>query len=380
MKEYVKNPEYDSSKTAQSYLKKDRGLFFYFRHMCMRMQSHFITLIDHQKLPKVFIHGNPHTENYVITDKGAGMVDFDRSRIGAYAWDIVRFLSSVSLKRAEENTPFLSPTVLEYFKEGYIRGFEAHKMPYKEVSKTLDRAEFEIWYETTREYLAANVKWAKEMRKSPVKPDNKLMVKILEDYLKSRKEEDLLKDYVIEEAGKAKGTFGNKRILVALAPKKNQAKDKILIELKTVYQDEDNKYYFNPFKHHGLRMIKASELYAPNIEERLGYATHKGQEYWGREIPSKSAKIKDKLNEFEQVDISYSVATQLGKAHRQSLEKDVKANDLAKHFLSHYDLFVALAMQMNLELTQAYRKYVEDLQKATEESVIEPNPEAVDER
>jgi hypothetical protein len=284
------------------------------------------------------------------------------------------------LKRAEENTPFLSPTVLEYFKEGYIRGFEAHKMPYKEVSKTLDRAEFEIWYDTTREYLDANVKWAKEMRKSPIKSDNKLMVKILEDYLKSRKEEDLLKEYVIEEAGRAKGTFGNKRILVALEPKKNQVKDKILIELKTVYQDEDNKYYFNPFKHHGLRMIKASELYAPNIEERLGYATHKGQEYWGREIPSKSAKIKDKLNEFEQVDISYSVATQLGKAHRQSLEKDVKANDLAKHFLSHYDLFVALAMQMNLELTQAYRKYVEDLQKATEESVIEPNPEAVDER
>jgi hypothetical protein len=328
------------------------------------MQGHFQSLIDHAKQPLVLVHGNPHTENYVITDQGAGMVDFDRSRIGAYSWDVVRFLCSLSLKREDEGAhPFLSPTVLEYFKEGYLRGFEAHKVPYKEVSKSIDKAGFDVWYNTTREYLDANVKWAKEMRKSPIKPDNRLMLKLLEEYLKSRKEEDLLKDYKIEEAGKAKGTFGNRRILLALAPKKNEAqKDKILLELKTVYQDADSKYYFNPFKHHGLRMIKASELYAPNIELRLGYASYKGQEYWGREIPPKSAKIKDRLNEFEQVDIAYSVATQLGRAHRRSIVKPAKPEDLLKHFMSNFELFVGVGMQMNQDLLMAYRRYVSEAQ------------------
>ena len=359
MKIYLKTPEFDQDKLIRSYLHPDKGLFFYFRHMCMRMQAHFTTLIPHEKIPKVFIHGNPHTENYLITDQGSGMADFDRSRIGAYAWDITRFLCSLSLKRADTGAPFLNATVLEYFREGYMRGFEVHKTPYKEASKSTDRANFDVWYNSTREYLNAEVKWAKEMRKTPLNANNKVLVKILEGYLKSRKEENLLKEYEIEEAGKAKGTFGNKRILVVLQPKKNQSKDKILLELKTVYQDPDTEHYYNPFKHHGLRMIKASELYAPQVEQGLGYTTYKGQEYWGRQIPHRSAKIKNVLNEFEQVDIAYSVATQLGRAHRKSLQKDLKPDTLLKHFQQHYDLFVALGMQMNQELIQGHQKYVE---------------------
>jgi hypothetical protein len=207
--------------------------------------------------------------------------------------------------------------------------------------------------------LEADIKWGKEMRKNPLNPKNKVLQKLLEGYLKSRKEEALLKEYEIEEAGKAKGTFGNKRILVVLNPKKNLAKDKILLELKTVYQDPDTEHYYNPFKHHGLRMIKASELYAPQVEQGLGYATYKSQEYWGRQIPPRSAKIKDTLNEFEQVDIAYSVATQLGRAHRKSLQKDLKPDVLLKHFQQNYDLFIALGIQMNQELIQGHHKYVE---------------------
>jgi Uncharacterized protein conserved in bacteria (DUF2252) len=198
------------------------------------------------------------------------------------------------------------------------------------------------------------------MRKMPIDVNNKMMTKILEGYLKSRKEENFLKDYDVEEAGRGKGTFGNKRFLIVLNPKqKNTQKDKLLLELKTVYQDADTKYYFNPYKHHGLRMIKASELYAPELEQRLGFTTFKNIEYWGRQIPPKSAKIKDKLNEFEQVDIAYSVATQLGKAHRKSIQKEVRPNQLIKHFDEHYNEFIGIAVQMNDELIQGHQKYVE---------------------
>jgi tRNA A-37 threonylcarbamoyl transferase component Bud32 len=358
MKNYVKLPDADQVKLIRHYLDEEKGLFFYFRHMCLRMQDHFSTLLPLDKMPKVFIHGNPHTENYVITERGAGMVDFDRSRIGPYAWDVVRFLCSLSLKRADTSTPFLSAPVLEYFREGYMRGFELHKTPYKEVSKTVDRANFDIWYPSTREYLEAEVKWAKEIHKSPLKPNNKAVQKILESYLKSRNEEALLKTYRVEMVGKAKGTFGNKRLLLVLDPKQTSL-DKILLELKTVYQDADTAHFFNPHRHHGLRMIKASDLYAPQVEQRLGYATYKGQEYWGRQIPPSSAKIKDKLNEFEQVDIAYSVGTQLGRAHRKSLQKEGKPDTLFKHFLQNYDLFIGIGVQMNQELIQGHQKYIE---------------------
>jgi hypothetical protein len=244
--------------------------------------------------------------------------------------------------------------------EGYYRGLRTPKLSYKEVSKSADKAKYEVWYNSMNKYLDDNAKWAKEMRKSSIKKDDKTIKKLLEGYVKSRKKEDLLEKFTVEEAGKAKGTFGTKRFLIVLAPKKGfESEDRKLIEIKEVYQDEDNKYYYNPYKHHGIRMIKASKLYAPELELGLGYTTYKGQEYWGREIPAKNAKIKDRLTEFELVDIAYSVATQLGKAHAESLEKEVKVDTLLKHFTDNFDLFVGIGIRMNNDLVRAYQQYIE---------------------
>jgi hypothetical protein len=38
-------------------------------------------------------------------------------------------------------------------------------------------------------------------------------------------------------------------------------RDSIILDLKTVYQDADNDWFYSPFEHHGIRMIKAAELY-----------------------------------------------------------------------------------------------------------------------
>ena len=361
MKPYIKTPKKDGEELVRRFLREDRGLFMYFRYMCIRMQAHFKTLIDHNELPKVFMHGNPHTENYVITESGCGMGDFDRSRIGPYAWDITRFLCSLNLKNEDPESPeFISDVVKEYFQEGYTRGFLSPDIPYKGVSKTADKADFKVWFESTEAYLEANVKWPKKMRQQVLKKKMEKKVKqILHGYLKNRNELDLMDRYFVEETGTATGSFGNRRWLIALAPKKeNPDLDKILIEIKEVYQDSDSQHYYNPFKHHGLRMIKASELYAPELEQRLGYTTHDGIEYWGREIPHKNAKIKDQLNEFEQVDIAYSVGTQLGQAHRKSLDTEVSPKYLISHFQNNFNDYLKVGEKMNQQLTNAYLRYV----------------------
>ena len=43
------------------------------------MQVRFAELVDHRKIPQILIHGNPHVANYCKTERGAAMVDFDRS-------------------------------------------------------------------------------------------------------------------------------------------------------------------------------------------------------------------------------------------------------------------------------------------------------------
>lgn len=355
-----------SSKINKDFLDEKRGAFFFFRSMSMTMQSRFMELIDHTAMPRVFLHGNPHIENYLITENGSAMADFDRSRVGAYAWDIVRFLSSVAIKKESnivENQLFLSDFVLEYFLEGYLRSFYNPNLSFKKISVASEKADKKVWFSSTNEYLEANVKWAKKMRKNPIDIKDKTLEHLIAGYLKSRKDIKLLKDFQISEAGISEGTFGNKRYLAVLSPKKTEkGEDSIFLDLKTVYQDPDNEFYFNPFKHHGLRMIKASEIYAPKIELRMGYTTLKGQQYWGREIPSKGAKIKENLNDLEQIDMVYSVGTQLGRAHRKTLYKS-KAKDLVKHLETNYEKFVQIGYQLNAEIIEAHSLIKEQWQQ-----------------
>lgn len=361
MEFFLKDPQLSSRQDLKNYLNEDRGEFFFFRHQCLNMQARFAQLFNLQKTPKVFLHGNPHVENYVITAKGASMIDFDRARFGPYVWDIVRFLVSLSFKKAHQSEGFLSRAVLEYFLEGYIRAFKAPKLNYKGANLTAEKAEYSVWYESTNDYLIAGTKWVKKMRKHPIPPQNKKIKKLVKGYLKSRKEENLLKDYQISEAGKAQGTFGNERYLIVLSTPKKE-KDSIFLDIKTVYQDPDNEWFKNPFKHHGLRMLKASKLYAPGIEYRIGFASLKGKEFWGREIPHKCAKIKEKLDEMAQLDIAYSVATQLGRAHRVSLEKNIKPKELLKHLRQNYIPLIEISQLLKNEIQLAYRQFCQDAQ------------------
>jgi uncharacterized protein (DUF2252 family) len=357
---FTRNPINDLPESWKNYVDEKRGEFFYFRHLSLAMQQRFMELFDHNKVPKVFLHGNPHVENYVITAKGAAMVDFDRSRVGPYAWDVVRFLCSLALKNVDESIEFISKSVEEYFLEGYLRSFYSPNVPYRGASLTAEHAEYAVWYPNTNEFLDSNKKWVKKMRKNPLSPEGKRLRKLVKGYLKSRKEEDLLKNYTIEEAGRARGSFGNQRFLIVLKPlQKDQ--DRIFLDIKTVYQDADNQWYSNPFKHHGLRMLKASKLYAPGVEFRLGFTTLQNQQYWGREIPHKSGKIKAKLSEVAQLDIAYSVGTQLGRAHRKSLEKTAKPKELSKHLEANYQAYLQIGAQMNEEVKIAHQTYVEEV-------------------
>ncbi|OJJ14236.1 hypothetical protein BKI52_44010 [marine bacterium AO1-C] len=358
---FLKTPANHTSNLSKKYLDNERGAFLYFRHMAIPMQRRFAQLYEHKGIPRVFLHGNPHIENYTINDEGAAMIDFDRSRLGIYAWDVVRFLASISLKRDKQEENFLSDFVLEYFLEGYLRGFRAPQLPYKPISTKVNRAKFTVWHNSTEEYLQANIKWAKRMRNNPLNIDNEDIQALLKGFLKSRDELELLRTHQITEAGQATGTFGNQRVLIVLSPRDKG--NSIFLDIKTVYQDPDNKWYYNPFKHHGIRMIEASKLYAPGIEQRLGYTTYQSKQYWGREIPPKNAKVKANLNTSEQVDIVYSVGTQLGRAHRKSLQGDVKPLMLENHLLSEYQTLTTVAHQMNKELIQAYQQYTQELSR-----------------
>ena len=69
----------------------DKALHLAYRVLGLSFQSQAHEHLSLDDCPVVFVHGNPHMDNYAAYPSGAAMVDFDRSRMGPFCWDISRF-------------------------------------------------------------------------------------------------------------------------------------------------------------------------------------------------------------------------------------------------------------------------------------------------
>ncbi len=354
---FCKDPFTDSHRLRSNYLHHKRGNHFYFRNMKLRMQERFVDMIDHKEIPQVFIHGSPHLDNYSRNERCMGMVDFDRSRNGPYAWDLVRVLTSV-LYRQRNPQPLTAGLADELF-YGYRTGFKKPDKNLKEMD-LLNSIEVESPAFPVRDYLAQNKKWALELRRFVIAKEDDEMNQVLRGYLRSIEQVDLLDQYQVTLAGKARGSMGRVRYLVLLTSE-DTSKDWILLEIKHVREDEDNEWYSNPFEHHGERMRHASQLYAPGWDLCEGYTTVGGVQYWGHRLPTVNLKLKKPLGVNDQLDFLYCVGQQIGRAHALS-QIDGSPKDLLKHLKAHELTLIESAHTMKRELDHAYNEYLEKLE------------------
>jgi hypothetical protein len=333
--------------------------YLLFRMACPIMQAKLYRFIDLNQVPTTFIHGNPHIDNYVRTDRGSAMMDFDRSRMGPYCWDIIRFLSALSLKRNDQDG-FLDRKVVECFIDSYISHYLNPDLPHRQL-KMLKSVNPEKWQRSGNDYLAANKRWAKKMRDTALSPKADMVVVLLKKFLESRREENLMDDFYIDEVGGTPGSFGKKHFIYSLKPRNRDSyMDAIILDIKEVYEEKNNKFFYSPFAHHGLRMIEASKIFSDGLEERLGYCTHQNRQYWGRQIPTFAIKVKNYLNLEEQMDFAHSVASDLAKGHRKGL-KDPKhpeliEKDLTQNFDKYYKISKLLTYELKLSFEALERK------------------------
>lgn len=359
---FDKDPYSDPPHLRRNYLNPQRGVHFYFRNAKLQMQERFAELIDHEPMPRVFLHGSPHVDNYSKSEQGAAMVDFDRSRIGPYAWDLVRVATSVSFRQRRPARDLLEPKVAAVFKRGYLRGFRNPQRSYAQMRK-LRSIRPRPEENSTTAYLRANRKWAEELRVNVLPNDDPFVQQLTTAYVASREELAFFQDWMVTAAGRGSGSMGRERLLVVLAPKKKEKRDPVLLEIKRVRMDPDNHWYSNPFGHHGERMIAAAELYAPGWERHQGFATLDGLEYWGHQIPNQNVKLKKMLTNSEQRMFLFAVGTQLGRAHRLSLN-GVEPEQLIEHLKKNYDEILNAGLIMKQEIRRAYKRYMKHLQLA----------------
>lgn len=351
----LREVETESLARISQYLDTDAGLYFFYRTRCISLQSNLDRYMDLDGAPLVFLHGNPHVDNYARVGKTAAMIDFDRSRMGPYLWDLIRFASGLMLKTKNSNTS-LSPVIKEALTEGYLERIQDSSLGFEPVQQLMD-VEPQEWETSTEAYIKHGKKWAKKLRLDPEDADDPYYERILKKYAHSRHYPELVELYDIEEVGTATGSLGNKRFLMHLKPH-NKKSDHMLLDMKEVYRDLDTEYFYNPYRKHAHRMIEASQLYAPGVEKGLGYVLDKGKEFWVRVIPSFKAKIKGTLKESLAEELAYKVGCQLGMAHHRSC-LFCSPTYLEKHFLSNKKNIFKVAEKMTKDIIKNYELFVD---------------------
>lgn len=359
MEEYLRQSHVFQKRLGIAPMPRREARYLFFRMACPIMQAKLSRFTDLSKVPVTFIHGNPHIDNYVKTFRGSAMMDFDRSRLGPYCWDIIRFLSSLSLRR-EDPDGFLDRKVVEYFLDAYIVHFLHPEIPSKQL-RMLKNAEPEKWQMTSRDYLRSNRRWARKMREFPLPPKSETATQLLHKFLEARRELNLLDDYKVTEVGLTPGSLGKKHFIYALFPKNPDSHlDAIMLDIKEVYEEKNTRFFYSPCAHHGERMILASKVFADGMEERLGFCTYQNRQYWGRQVPSFAVKVKKFLDKDEQCDFAYSVGSELGKGHRKGLldpkVAELIERDLRENFDRYYKISKLFTYELNLSFEATLRK------------------------
>lgn len=113
--------DYDFSRNPKLLVRVRENVFGYFRFInlpfsrdvCRRFKPWL------QSRPTVNLHGDAHLENYVVTDVGRGLSDFDDSSAGPAVIDLVRFGTSIFIAARLRGWSAERERLLERFLAGY---------------------------------------------------------------------------------------------------------------------------------------------------------------------------------------------------------------------------------------------------------------------
>jgi len=117
------SPSLVANTTLRSRLAEDPHTFFRyvngpFREVLCRK------LAPGGRRPDVTLHGDPHVEQYAVTDEGRGLADFDDSTVGPAVLDLVRFATSLRLAMDVRGWPGADGVVRDFL-ESYAHALRS---------------------------------------------------------------------------------------------------------------------------------------------------------------------------------------------------------------------------------------------------------------
>lgn len=347
----------EAEKHRELLLHPEKGPYFYFRRSKSPLHERLTQLVNHSKVPNVLIHGSPHIDNYAKTQFGAGMIDFDRAYRGPYLWDMVCLLIAIHLRNPDSHYCDISKNIAQTLQESYLASFNQPETPYQ-LYTPLENVILKPWEENMKGYAKSEKKWASQKNTFPVDVQDPFANALLQDLLSHHPQATAISSHHVSKIFYASGSFGRRRYIYLL--EKNRAQP-IFMDIKETKNFLAStwtytKWYKNPYPSEGRRLFEAAKIYAPDFYQHESYASLKGIDYWGREIPSLNRKPNKIFTTEEQLAFAIAGGSQLGRGHRLSLY-DISENHFINYFNQNYSNVIAVTNVLLQELMAVWEEY-----------------------
>jgi len=274
-----------------------------------------------KSMPKVSLHGDAHLEQYVVTDLGRGLTDFDDSSRGPAIMDLTRFGVSIYIAARQNGWQAQARGFLAEFLRGYEAGLKQPDL----VSPAPALAErFKSGFTKER---AGFLKYAESVMR-PIDSDPAVQKKEFDAtvgqyvaYMHQHRGDLPATFFDLKRAGVLKVGIGSaldRKFLLRVQGPTGAVDDDVILELKEVRTLSDIPCVEKRHADNGSAMIpdKPSGAYQP--EYHLGSVTLPSHAYWVHEWSAnykelkvhKSLKLSEELSE-----VVFDVGVQLGRVH-----------------------------------------------------------------
>ncbi len=265
-------------------------------------------------MPRVRLHGDPHVEQYAVTDLGRWMSDYDDAAVGPAVVDLVRMATSIVLAARQHQTD-PDPLLAELFR-GYADGLENRLLP-------KDPPAFAA---ALKSKFTSDRKGFLEMAEKNVLPieqeEGAVARARFEEYVDTVSPKRPNGFFTIKKEGRLKLGIGSaltKKYLFRVEGRSKAEEDDVIVEIKAV-ADLSEIGCVQQVVEGAADARAAEQKLAPGGRDLLTPRLLKDRKYWVNEWLAnyQEARIK-KLAPPDLVPLVYEAGLMLGLEHRKPL-------------------------------------------------------------
>ena len=310
--------------------------------------------------PDVTLHGDPHVEQYAVTDKGRGLADFDDSTVGPAVLDLVRLATSLRLAMDERGWKGADDVVRDFLESYALALRSPASLPPEPRVVARVRARFD----RNRTNALARAEALMEPLPPEAAPSDETLARtsrMLAQVSGWPEASFKIKRFGAHRIGV--GSANDEKYLLRIEGETKAPEDDVILEVKKVRPIAAGEcVHAEPGPN---RILRASSQLAYQPFVYAGGITLEGHSFWFHAWTVNYADLdirRDLDSAAELAEVARDVGFQLGRGHAGATsEKDAKA--LRATLLAGFpgENVPALSLLMAQATTDAWRRYRERL-------------------